>query len=67
MPYQKGVHVWDNYYKDWQGRIFIFLKGGVEKLLVGCKRQHWALGLNIFIQNDKIEGVKRNFGGVETL
>jgi hypothetical protein len=25
-----------------QGRIFIFFKGGVEKLLVGCKRHHWA-------------------------
>jgi hypothetical protein len=25
-----------------QGRIFIFFNGGVEKLLVGCKRHHWA-------------------------
>ena len=23
-----------------QGQIFIFFKGGVEKLLVGCKRHH---------------------------
>jgi hypothetical protein len=23
-----------------QGRIFIFFKGGVEKLLVGCKQHH---------------------------
>jgi hypothetical protein len=22
--------------------MFIFLKGGVEKCLVGCKRHHWA-------------------------
>jgi hypothetical protein len=22
--------------------MFIFLKGGVERFLVGCKRHHWA-------------------------
>jgi hypothetical protein len=26
--------------KVYQGRMFIFLKGGVEKCLVGCKRHH---------------------------
>jgi hypothetical protein len=28
-----------------QGRIFIFFKGGVEKLLVGCKRRAAILGV----------------------
>jgi hypothetical protein len=52
-----------------QGQIFIYLKGGVEKFLVGCKRHHsWAstgvrhLGWRL---SHKIGGVKWNFGGVE--
>jgi hypothetical protein len=45
-----------------QGRIFIFFKGGVEKLLVGCKRHYWAifdrgwaLRLKTFTQNRRGE------------